>query len=281
MQMNFRVSLLASLVLTTSTTLFAQRPQQTPPANNNAPGNMTQGSAVRTGPRPYSEVITPRAVTNRGLLTTHMVDDKHYFEIADSVMGRELLVVNRIARSAAGSRAGFTGYAGDKISDNVIAFERGPNNRIFLRNISHQEVGRDSLGGMYQSVLNSNLQPIVAAFDIKAMARDSLTGARGVVIDVTDYLMGDNDILFFDASTKRSLGLTTYQKDNSYIVTTKSFPSNTYIRTVKTYMRTPPPAGGRRRRCTAAGSSSSCSSRERTGPVGCHEPGRRLHPGPA
>lgn len=251
--MNFRVSLLASLVLTTSATLFAQRPQQTPPANNNAPGNMTQGTTARTtGPRPYNEIITSKAVTNRGLLTTHMVDDKHYFEIADSVMNRELLVVNRIARSAAGSRAGFVGYAGDQISDNVITFERGPNNRIFLRSISYQEVGRDSAGGMYQSVMNSNLQPIVAAFDIKAMARDSATGARGVVIDVTDYLMGDNDILFFDARTKRALGLTTYQKDNSYIVNTKSYPSNTYIRTVKTYMRTPPAAAGARPGATPA-----------------------------
>jgi hypothetical protein len=240
MQMNLKVSLLTSLVLTTSVTLFAQRNNQAPPANPNAPGNTTQSATRNTGPRPYNEVITAKARTNKGLLTTHMVEDKYYFEIPDSVMNRELLVVNRIAKSAAGSRAGFLGYAGDPISDNVIAFERGPNNRIFLRSISYQEVGRDSAGGMYQSVLNSNLQPIVASFDIKALARDSATGARGAVIDVTDYLMGDNDIFFFSPRTKRALGLGAYQKDNSYIVNLKSFPSNTHISTVKTYMRTPP-----------------------------------------
>jgi len=241
--MNLKVSLLTSLVLSTSVTLFAQRTGQAPPTNPNAPGNTTQASARQTGPRPYSEVITAKARTNKGLITTHMVDDKYFFEIPDSVMNRELLVVNRIAKSAAGSRAGFLGYAGDPISDNVISFERGPNNRIFLRSISYQEVGRDSAGGMYQSVKNSNLQPIVASFDIKALASDSATGARGAVIDVTDYLMGDNDILFFSSRTKRSLGLGAYQKDNSYIVNVKSWPSNTYIRTVKTYMRTPPSTG--------------------------------------
>ena len=238
--MNFRVSLLASLVLTTSVSLYAQRTQQAPPANPNAPGNTTQSASRNTGPKPYREVITANARTNKGLLTTHVVDDKYYFEIPDSVMNRELLVVNRIARSAAGSRSGFLGYAGDPISDNVISFERGPNNRIFLRSISYQEVGRDSAGGMYQSVKNSNLQPIVASFDIKALARDSITGARGAVIDVTDYLMGDNDILFFSPNVKRALGLGSYQRDNSYIVNVKSWPSNTYIRTVKTYIRTPP-----------------------------------------
>jgi hypothetical protein len=201
-------------------------------------------AATSTGPKPYSEVITSKAKTDRGLLTTHKVDDKYYFEIPDSVLNREILVVNRISKAAAGARAGFSGYAGDQISDNVITFERGPNNKIFLKSISYQEVARDSSGGMYQSVRNSNLQPIVAAFDVRAFARDSITNARGTVIEVTDYLMGDNDILFFDARTKRSLGLTQYQRDNSYVTDVRSYPSNMQIKTVKTYMRTPPAQPG-------------------------------------
>ena len=51
--------------------------------------------------------------------------------------------------------------------------------------------------------------------------------------------MGDNDILFFDSRNKRSLQLTQYQKDNSYIGQVKSYPSNTQIQTVKTYLRSP------------------------------------------
>ncbi len=244
--MLLRVSLLVSL-LSASVALWAQKPPATPPATNaNAPGNVIQppANSRNTGPKPYQEVITSKAITQRGLLTTHQVEDKYYFEIPDSVLGREILVVNRIAKSAAGSRAGFLGYAGDQIADNVITFEKGPNNRIFLRSISYQEVGRDSSGGMYQSVLNSNLQPIVAAFDIKALSRDSATATGGAVIDITDYLMGDNDILFFNARTKRQLGLGSYQRDNSYVVEVKSFPSNLQIRTVKTYIRTPQPSFG-------------------------------------
>jgi Met-zincin/Domain of unknown function (DUF5117)/Domain of unknown function (DUF5118) len=222
-------------------TANSQRNQ--PPGTSDGGGN--QPSAARNaGPRPYSEIITNKAKTDRGLLTTHRIDDKYFFEIPDSVLGREILVVNRISKAAAGARSGFAGYAGDQIAENVIAFEKGPGNKIFLKSISYQEVARDSTGGMYQSVRNSNLQPIVASFDIKAFGKDSLSGSRSSVIEVTDYLMGDNDILFFDSRVKRALGLNAYQKENSYIVDVKSYPSNEQIKTVKTYVRTPPPTVG-------------------------------------
>ena len=225
---------------------MAQRPSVPTtgtPSTGSPTGMPVIGATARTGPRPYNEVITSKVKTTKGLFTVHFVDDKYYFEIPDSVLNREILVVNRISKSAAGSRAGFLGYAGDQIGDNVISFEKSQNNKIFLRSISYQEVGRDS-AGMFQSVRNSNLQPIVAAFDIKAFAKDSVTGTRGSVVDVTDYLSSDNDVLFFDARTKRSLGLSQYQNTNSYIIGVNAFPTNVEIKTVKTYIRTPVPAPG-------------------------------------
>ena len=193
--------------------IAAHSQRNQPPGTSDSGGN--QPSAARSsGPRPYSEIITSRAKTDRGLLTTHRIDDKYFFEIPDSVLGREILVVNRISKAAAGARSGFAGYAGDQIAENVISFEKGPGNKIFLKSISYQEVARDSTGGMYQSVRNSNLQPIVASFDIKALGKDSLSGTRASVIEVTDYLMGDNDILFFDSRVKRALGLGAYQREN-------------------------------------------------------------------
>ena len=224
---------------------FAQRsPQQGQSGASMGPGQLPgrTASTVNTGPKPYSEVITSKAKTAHGLFTTHRLDDKYYFEIPDSLLNREILVVNRISKAPSGPRAGFLGYAGDEINENVISFEKGPNNKIFLRSISYQEVGRDS-AGMFQSVRNSNLQPITASFDIKAFSHDSVSHHGGSVIDVTDYLMGDNDILFFDARTKRALGLNQYQRENSYISDVKTFANNLEVQTVKTYMRIPQPAG--------------------------------------
>lgn len=244
--MNRRIAVaVATGILFSSAVGFAQTtPPTTPPTNGGAnPGGFPgMNRPTSSNPRPYSEVITSKAKTDRGLFTTHRVEDKYYFEIPDSLLGREILVVNRISKAPAGPRAGFTGYAGDQIGENVITFEKGPNNRIFLRSSSFSEAGRDSLG-MYQSVRNSNLAPIASSFNIAAVHTDSISRARASVIEMTDYFMGDNDILFFEAPTKRSLGLSAYQRENSYINDLRSFPNNIEIRTVKTYMRTPTPSG--------------------------------------
>ena len=160
----------------------------------------TPGSRLQSGPKPYKEVITAKAISDDGMFTVHKVEDKYYFEIPDSLLGREILVVNRISKSAAGLRSGFFGYAGDEAGRNVVRFEKGPNNKIFLRSISFAEYSKDSTSPMFTAVNKSNVQPIAAAFDIKALSKDSC----GSVIDMTDYISGDNDILFFGSQIKSS-----------------------------------------------------------------------------
>ena len=208
------------------------------------------GRSSSTGPRPYKEVITDKAKTDEGLFKVHRLDDKYFFEIPDALLGREMLVVNRISKAAAGMRSGFFGYAGDQIGQNVVRFEKGPNNKVFLRNISFAEYARDSTSPMFSAVNNSNIQPISASFDIKAFSRDS----AGSVIDVTDYISGDNDVLFFNSSLKNSQRIGAVQSDKSYIVGVRSFPINVEITTVKTYGRSPAPP------TTTPGGGSSSSS---------------------
>ncbi|MBM3432007.1 MAG: zinc-dependent metalloprotease [Bacteroidetes bacterium] len=227
-------SLIVCLALTTS--VVAQRPYGPPPAPNGAPkADTTKKPPVAVnGPKPYKEVITPKAQTQKGMFWTHKVEDKYFFEIPDSLIGREILVVNRISKAPADLRSGgFFGYAGDQIGQNVIRFEKGPNNKIFLRTLSYGEYAKDSTSPMFQSVSNSNIQPISAAFDIKALGRDS----TGVVVDITDYISGDNDVFFFNTSLKSSLRFGSPQADKSYIVNVRSFPINVEIRVVKTYSR--------------------------------------------
>jgi hypothetical protein len=185
------------------------------------------------GPRAYKEVITDKATTSYGMFRVHKVEEKYYFEIPDSLLGRDMLTVARIAKGAVGVRSGFSGYAGDEISENVIRFEKGPNNKIFIRNVIYQEMGRDSLSGMYWNVFNSNMQPIAYSFDIKALSADS----SGSVIDVTEFISGDNEILYFDGSSKRSLGIGGFQPDKSYINSVKAHAENIEISSVKTYGR--------------------------------------------
>ncbi len=227
---------LTILCLLTSVSLFAQ-PGGNKPDTTRKPPNAT---AASKGPKAYKDVITSKAVTDVGLFKVHRIEEKYFFEIPDSLLGRELLVVNRISKASAGMRSpgSFFGYGGDQIGENVIRFEKGPNDKIFLRNISFAEYSKDSTSPMFTSLNNSNIQPIVSSFDIKAFGNDSTT----VVIDMTDYISGDNDVLHFNSSLKTSLRLAAVQNDKSYVVSVNSYPINIEIKAVKTYTQGPAPA---------------------------------------
>jgi hypothetical protein len=236
-----KCSYLLVLLACCSVISFAQQKRSSAPAPAADTAKRPAPSTPRpplTGPKPYKEVITDKAITRKGLFTIHKLEDKWFFEMGDSLLGRDVLVVNRISKAPINTRSGFFGYAGDEINENVIRFEKGPNNKIWLRNISYSVYARDSSKPMYKSVQNSNIQPIAAAFEIKAFTKDS----SGIVIDVTDFINSDNDILFFASYFKTSLRIGGVQADKSYIADIKSFPINTEIKTVKTYNKMPAPS---------------------------------------
>src|SRR6476661_7120819 len=94
----------ASMSLTAlafSCVLLAQPPQRQDSSRTNSLPNRPS-----TSPRPYKEIITDKAKTDNGLFKVHKVEDKYYFEIPDSLLNRDILVVNRISKAATGMRAG-------------------------------------------------------------------------------------------------------------------------------------------------------------------------------
>ena len=228
----FLLTLLCVLSLTTLT--IAQNKKTVPAQRDTSKTvQLTAPATPAKGPKPYKDVITEKAISRKGIISVHKIEEKWFFEIGDSLLSRDILMVNRIAKAPANTRSGFFGYAGDEINQNVIRFEKGPNNKLFLRNISYSVYARDTSGSMYKSVMNSNVQPITVSFDIKAYSKDS----TGSVIDITDVLSGDNDVFFFSPSVKSVLRLGGVQNDKSYIVDIRPYPINTEIRTVKTYSR--------------------------------------------
>lgn len=180
-------------------------------------------------------LIQSGAKVDTGLFNIYSKDGKFYLEVADSLLGRDFLSVTRIARGAADIRVDMMGYAGDEVNNNVIRFDKGPGDKLFLRQISFSEMSRDSTQQMYRSVAASNLQPIVAAFDIKGHRADK----KSSVIDLTDYLNGDNDILFLSSVAHQQLHLAGPQPDKSYIESVVSYKQNTEIKTLKTYGKMP------------------------------------------
>ena len=183
--------------------------------------------------QPYEKVITSKAVSDEGIITVHKVEDKYFFEIPDQSLKKEFLVVTRLTKAGAEMRSGMAGYAGDQISQNVISFEKGPQDKVFVRSISFVDYAKDSTSAMYNTVMRNNVNAIEFAFDVKAFGKDK----KSTVIDVTDFINADNDIVSFDTRYKKGFRVGSFQKDKSFVNFVKSFPTNIEINTTKTYNR--------------------------------------------
>ena len=183
--------------------------------------------------QPFEKVITNKAVSDEGIINVHKVEDKYYFEIPDKALKKEFLVVTRLTKAGAEMRMGTVGYAGDQISQNVISFEKGPNDKVFLRSISYVDYAKDSTSAMYKTVMRNNVNSIEQAFDIKAFGKEK----NSTVIDVTDFINADNDVVSFDTRFKKGFRVGAFQKDKSFVNFVKSFPTNIEINTTKTYNR--------------------------------------------
>ena len=219
--------ILIAAALLVSITSFAQQ-KDSVPSTNGRPGLNLNNLGIRppaTAPKPYKEVITDKAVTKKGLFTVHKVEDKYYFEINDSLLGREVLAVTRFVKVPAGA-----GYGGEIANQQTLSFQKGIGNTIFLRVITLINTA-DSTTDIYKAVSNSNVNTIAQAFPIAAFSKDS----TGTVIEVTDFFKGDNQPVSINANIKRRYSLTALAPDRSFIQKISTFPINTEIRTIKTF----------------------------------------------
>lgn len=184
---------------------------------------------------PYDEVITDEAVTDEGLFDVHTIGEDLFYEIPDSLLGREILMVSHIAQTPTGYFGFFSG--GSKVGEQVITFER-KRTKILLRKKSYSSVAADSLP-IAKSVQANNYEPIIAAFDIEALSPDS----AGIVINMTDFFTDDvpaiSGVIGF---LRQAYQVRRLDGDRSYIESSKSFPENIETRHVLTYEASQPPS---------------------------------------
>ena len=176
------------------------------------------------GIQAYGKVVTKEHHTDEGLFKVHTKDNSYLFEIPDSLLKRELLMVTRIAKTAAG-----IGFGGGKTNTQVLRWEK-KNKQILLRVVSHDVVA-DTILPVHEAVVNSNLEPILFSFPIKAFSKDS----TATVIDATELFTTDVKPLGFPERRRKSYKITRMDKDRSYIDRVSSYPQNIEIRHVKTY----------------------------------------------
>lgn len=228
-----KILVLSTLFLVGTLPIFAQKSDST----NQGAGSRRDVPA-KTGPKTFAEFITKKAVSQKGVFTVHFQEDKYFFEIPDSLLGRELIAVTRYAKVVAGASK----YGGEQANEQTLVFEKGPGQKIFMRVVT-LITWADSTQTIAKAVKNSNVDPIVAAFDIKAFGKDSTSS----IIEVTDFFKGDNQTVSLSSSAKRIFNLSSLASDRSFIESIKTYPTNIEVRTVKTFSASgggPSPTGG-------------------------------------
>jgi len=179
----------------------------------------------------YKDIITKEAITDNGLFNIHKVKEKYYYEINDTLFGREMLMVTRIAKTASG-----LGFGGGKQNTQVLRWQK-KDNKILLRVVSHNVVASDSLP-VNEAVLNSNFEPILYSFKIESKGIDSTS----TLIEVTKLFSEDVKPLGFPQSRRKGYKISSLNSKKSFIESIKSYPENIESRHVKTYNSSSPPS---------------------------------------
>ena len=194
-------------------------------------------AASKNGIKPFSKVITKDAKSDEGLFTVHKVDDKYYFEIPDSLLEREVLLVSRIAATV--QNLSFGGAGMKARSQQVIRWQR-QDDKLLLRHVSYENVANDTLP-IYESVVNNNFEPVVEAFKIEALGEDSAS----TVIDVTGFFSSDVPMIGpMSEGQRRAFKVRRLDKKRSYIDRMAAYPENVEVRHVLTYDAQDPPDNG-------------------------------------
>jgi len=176
------------------------------------------------GMRPYSQVVPASATSRDGLFSVHQVDDKWLYEIPEEMLGREMILITRVTRTPAGM-----GFGGHRQTTAVVRWERN-DDRILLRQVSHENVAADTLP-IYEAVRNSNFEPVLHAFPIRAMSPDG----DGVVIDVSDFFVSDARIIGLSQQRRQQFDVRRLDGDRTFIESMRAFPENLEVRRVVSY----------------------------------------------
>lgn len=197
---------------------------------DSGPESSSSDAPDGNGIKPFSEVIKDDFEKDEGLFNVYKDESTYYYEIPDSVLGRELLTVSRIARTAAG-----ISYGGMKNNTQVLRWQKR-DKKILLRRVSFTNTASDSLP-VYEAVRNSNFEPILASFDIKALNEDS----TGTVIDVTSLFTTDVPAFGLQSGYREQFQVRRVDGSRTFIESIRSFPENIEARHVLTYEAGNPP----------------------------------------
>ena len=164
------------------------------------------------------------SVDRNGLFHVTKMKNDWFFQIPDSLIGRQFLTTTRYTATPSNSGK----FGGEQLNMQTVYFEPAPDDRLLLR--AHLFVNvADTTQNINRAITISNENPIIGAFKVESH-KDGV-----YKIKVNDFFNQDNPALGMTKSIKDGYGLQGQTGDGSFIEDIKSFPMNTEVRLVKTY----------------------------------------------
>ena len=192
-------------------------------------------SGASSGPRAYADVVPSEAESDIGLFTVHRVDGSVLYEIPDSLLGRDMLLISRIAQTPTDMSPFLN--AGSKVGEQVLRWERRED-RVLLRRYTFERIADDSLP-VAQSVASNNFAPILMSFELEAIGPDS----QSVVVDVTDLFETDvAAISGLNRGQRQSWGVRALDRDRTFVDYARAYPLNVDVRHTLTFAANEPPS---------------------------------------
>ena len=177
-----------------------------------------------------SSIVPSNAAQDDGLFTVYQSGDKIYYAIPDSLLGRDMAIMSRIAKTAEG-----LGWGGDRLApQQVVQWERR-GDKILLRGVSYSNTADNELP-IYRAVQNSNFPTIIESFDVLE------DRAGSVLIDVSDLYLKDSRLFGLQNRHRQQYTVRNLDQNRSFMEFVKSFPENIEVRTVLTYNADNPPS---------------------------------------
>ncbi len=182
-----------------------------------------------------AEEMAADTARDEGLFTLIRTDDALHFQIPDSILGRDILLISQIA----GSPENFSAFlnAGTNLAEQLVRFERR-GDRVLLRTVSYSAVAPDTLP-IARSVAANSFQPVVRSFSVDPDEQEE----GSVRIDVTSFFETDVEAIAAIAGGQRSsFGVRRLDPTRSFIDSARAFPLNVEIRHTLTYEAASPPS---------------------------------------
>ena len=187
--------------------------------------NRKKKDAEKEGEKSKSEYekLTEGKLKSSGMFNIYQKDDEYYFEIPDSLIGRDILIVNRLIKvphelNEAGVNRGVN------YENMMVRFEKDRTKKNL--NVRQQRVQPESPAqdAITRSVNDNYISPILANFKVEAYNADSTMA----VIKVTNFYNGKETTLN-NVFSNINLG-TSPRSELSGIVSAEAYPNNVVVK---------------------------------------------------